>query len=476
MRRPLLRLVAALSLATLGTAACGDSPTTGGEQTTREQAQIGFSLNLAGIPVNTLVVQVTASDISTPLAFNIPVSNGTATGSISVPPGLARTITVRAFDAQGTLTHQGSATVDVRPGANVNVTIAMTPQAGHVPITINMGSMVVSIARVGTPPSGGNVVGDTVRLRGTVTYANGTPVAGAQVRWATLNPAIATVDSLGLVTGRAQGATEIVATYNGYGAVQSVSFVVADGTNGTTDRTPPRLLDFTVSPDTANMASSNAIEVTFAATASDAMAYYAMSVLLTSPDGQTSRDCYYSNNPQPGTSTRSCSVVLSRYGQAGRWTIGDLTISDSRGNSRTFTGAELAAAGYDSGVTVTNTSTDTGAPVLQGASFTPDSITPGSGYSQATIRIVATDALSGVERVEVSGSNDEGTFGFGGGGSVQVGPDVWESYLMIDSQYPPAGVIRINFVRITDRAGNITFVGPEQLEAMGMRATLTIVR
>lgn len=469
-----------LSLAAFGATAC-DSPTTGGGPGTEvpgEQAQIGFALNLSGLPVTTLTVQVTANDINTPLVYNVPVVNGTATGNITVPAGHARVITVRAYDEQGTITHEGSSTVQqVRPGSNVSVTITLVPRAGNVPITINMGSLVMTVSRVRTPSSGGDLVGDSIRFRAVVTHPDGTLVSGAAVRWASVNPSIASVDSTGLVTAKAQGSTEIVATYSGYGASQTLTFVLADGTNGTADRTAPRLVGFGVTPDSANMASSSTVDVSFAVTAEDAgRGFYAMSVVLQSPDGSTTRDCYENGNPVPGRTTRTCAVTLSRYGQAGRWTVRELSIADNLGNGRTFTAAELAAAGYDSGVTVTGTQTDTQAPELLAVEFTPDSITPGSGYSYATIRITAADALAGVESVEVSGRSDDGYYGFGGGGSRQVGPTTWESYLAVDSQYPPSGIIRLESVRLTDRAGNVLFLNAEQLEARGMRATLTIIR
>lgn len=479
MRRPLLRLLAVLSLAAFGAAAC-DSPTpgTGPGEKPVEEAQIGFALNLSGLPVTTLTVQVTAADIQAPLVFNVPVVNGTATGNITVPAGLARVITVRAYDVNGTLTHEGTSSTNVSPGANVSVTITLVPRAGNVPITINMGSMVMTVARVTAATPGGDLVGDTIRFRATVTHPNGTPVSGAQVRWASVNPAVATVDSTGLVTAKVAGSTEIVATYGGFGASQTLTFVLADGTGGTVDRTAPRLISVNASPDTANMASAPTVDVTFSVTASDAgRGFYAMSVVLQSPDGTRTRECDQNGYPAPGTVTRSCTLTLSRYGPSGRWTVRELTIGDNLGNARYFTAEALAAAGYDNGVTVLNTSTDTQMPELLATEFTPDSITPGSGYSQATIRITASDALSGIERVEVAGRNDEGTFGFGGGGgSIQVGPNTWESYLLVDSQYPPAGVIRLDMVRLTDRAGNVVTITAQELQARGMRATLTVIR
>jgi hypothetical protein len=479
MRRPFLRLLAVLALATFGTAACSDTPTGGSGAEKGPEAQIGFSVNLSGMSVNMLVVEVTAADITTPLAFNIPVNDGTAAGSLTVPAGTARTITVRAYDAQGALTHEGASTVDVRPGQNVNVPITLVPRAGHVPISINFGSVVVSVARARTAPAGGDLVGDTMRLNGSATYADGSAVPGARLSWATLNPAVATVDSLGLVTARAAGSTQIVATYGGYGASLPVTIVLADGTGGTVDRTIPKLISFTVNPDTADMNGHATREVTFSATAEDAGGYYYMSVFLHSPDGQMTKECSFSKNPEPGRFTLSCGITVSHYSQAGRWSVSELVIYDARGNGRSFTPAELASGGHDNGVTLVNTGTDVTPPTLQAATFQEDTIYAGNGYSQATIQISTTDSQAGIEKVEVGGSNEEGTFGFGGpggSGSIEAYPGVWQSYLGIDADDPPAGTIRLDWVRITDRAGNVTELGPDQLDALGMRAKLVIIR
>lgn len=50
--------------------------------------------------VAVVVVEVTAPDIETPLAFNLDVVDGTASGTITVPAGSDRTITVTASDLE----------------------------------------------------------------------------------------------------------------------------------------------------------------------------------------------------------------------------------------------------------------------------------------------------------------------------------------------------------------------------------------
>ncbi|HST61548.1 MAG TPA: Ig-like domain-containing protein, partial [Longimicrobium sp.] len=370
--------------------------------------------------------------------------------------------------------------VDVRAGQNVNVPINMVPRAGHVPISINIGSIVVGVTRARPMPAGGDLVGDTTRLVASVTYPNGAAVPGAKVSWATLNPAIAMVDSLGLVTSRTQGSTRIVATYAGFGASIDLTFVVADGTGGSPDRTPPQLTGFDASMDSVDMAfpsppeSENTQSVTFSMTAMDAVGVYAFSVSLRSPDGQTSKQCFSSTSGTPGSTTLYCSIALSRYGQAGRWTVEDLSIGDIRGNGRNFTAAELAAAGFDSGVIVYNTAVDNIAPVLDSIQFTPDTIYPDQGQRWLTVRAYVTDTQAGVDEISFGAMGLEpGGFGFGGQ-MMRAGPGVYEATLDVSSW--PAGRVAITSVFIRDRANNLTYLNEADLDAQGISALLTLIR
>jgi collagenase-like protein with putative collagen-binding domain/uncharacterized protein DUF6298/Big-like domain-containing protein len=169
---------------------------------------------LTGTTVATVVVEVTAPDIPTPLVFNIRTVNGVAAGAISVPSGSNRTITLNAYDAGGVETHTGSVTVSIQPGANPAISIVLTPLTGNVPITVTLGSFSVTVG----PAAATLAPGDTVRLTATVLDANSNPVTG-QVAWATLSPLVATVVSTGQQTGRVTaaglGQTTVIAVYAG---------------------------------------------------------------------------------------------------------------------------------------------------------------------------------------------------------------------------------------------------------------------
>jgi hypothetical protein len=177
---------------------------TGGEATLNIRADV------SGTSVATVVVDVTAPDIPTVLVFNIPVVNGVALGTITVPAGSNRTISVRAFDAAGVETHSGSITMTVQPGGDPTLSMVLQPLTGDVPINVTLGSILVAVA----PSLDSLVIGDTVRLTASMTDWNGNPTAGT-VSWATNNPGVAFVDNGGLVTAFGAGTTTISATFQG---------------------------------------------------------------------------------------------------------------------------------------------------------------------------------------------------------------------------------------------------------------------
>lgn len=206
--RKLSGLLAAALVLLLG--ACTDGIT--GSDDGRTSA-IRVTANTSGTPIETLVVRVTAADITTPLVFNLTTQNGVATGTIKVPPGTARTFTVQAFDSGGNVTHEGSATIDVNAGNNnPPLNISLAPRSGHVPVTVTFGA-----ASVIVDPASATVLDDsTIQLTAYVIDAQGDTM-NVTVDWATANPARATVSSTGMVTAVDTGTVEIHATYEGLG-------------------------------------------------------------------------------------------------------------------------------------------------------------------------------------------------------------------------------------------------------------------
>lgn len=346
MRSSLVRLLPLLLAGALS-AACGDAPTDplGAAPT----AELGFSLNLSGTDVRLMVVEVTAPDITQPLVYDINVNNGTASGRIEVPAGVGRTIHVRAYDYDRVQTHEGSATLDVKPGSNPPVTVTLTPAAGRVPINVNFGSLVVSVRAVDGPntPTGEYTIGAQARFEAVVTRADGTPVPGAAVRWASLNPGVASVGADGMVTMRNAGITEIAATYNGYGASMPVTVTPR------TDFAAPTLTALSFDRTTlAAPASGNTLVHLMIHATDDLSGIASMWVEIRGvAQPWTGWNCAPAEPASPGV--YDCSVPVYSTQPADDYIVSFAQFTDAAGNTVSYTKADLAARGIAPRLTVT---------------------------------------------------------------------------------------------------------------------------
>jgi Bacterial Ig-like domain (group 2) len=182
------------------------------------QATMHLTADVSGTTVARIVVEVTAPDIVTPLVFNITITGGAVSGTITVPSGSDRTITMRAYDAGGVETHSGSVTIAVQPATNPTIAVVLVPLTGNVPINATLGSLTVSV----TPSVRSLSVGDTATLTAVIKDANGNPAVGT-VAWATRNPGVAVVDTNGLVKATGVGSTSVSATFSGATGVVAVT-------------------------------------------------------------------------------------------------------------------------------------------------------------------------------------------------------------------------------------------------------------
>lgn len=195
---------------------CADSPV--GDQSAT--GEIPILADLSDLHVSGLVVEVTADDIPDPLVFNLPIILGVGTGTISVPAGPGRKITVTGLSATTTQpTHRGSTIVDVVEGVNPPISIALIPLTGDLPIEITGDGLIVTL----DPPSGTIDAGDVIQFTASVTDSGGTS-QNVFVSWGSTNPLVAIVDADGLVTGVGEGTAEIVA--NAGGAAKAALVIV----------------------------------------------------------------------------------------------------------------------------------------------------------------------------------------------------------------------------------------------------------
>jgi Bacterial Ig-like domain (group 2) len=345
MRSSLFRLLPLLLAGALA-AACGDAPTD--TPTDAHTAQLGFSVNVSGTDVRRMVVDVTAPDISQPLVYNVDVVDGVVSGRIDVPPGPARTIRVRAYDVALVQTHEGSTTTDVRPGSNQPVTVTLTPAAGRVPLAVGFGSVVVTVRAVDGPnaPTGEYIAGTSARFEATVATADGTPIPHAVVRWASLNPSIASIGDDGVATALAAGGTQVVATWNGHGSAIGINVTEK------TDFVAPTLQSLSFDSATITVTPGWARNLRLRAGVQDDASGIAETMVqirgTTNPGNGW--NCYPLFSASLGTYT--CNITVASWTLADTYEVTRVEVTDNAGNRATFTKADLAARGIAPRVTV----------------------------------------------------------------------------------------------------------------------------
>ena len=211
------RVVLSTLALTLVVAACSDQSNPAQPDTEPQMAVVPVSV-AAAPAISTLTITVSASDIASDLVFNVTMTNGEATDTITIPAGSDRTITVRGYDASNIETHRGSKTVNLTEGVNPQLTVVLEGLTGDQPLVVALGETTVTVS----PETATVSVGGTTQLSAVVTDEAGDTLA-VSVRWASTHPAVATVDDAGLVSGVSVGSASIIATYGGVGASAAVT-------------------------------------------------------------------------------------------------------------------------------------------------------------------------------------------------------------------------------------------------------------
>src|SRR5438128_3140264 len=115
----------------------------------------------------------------------------------------------------------------VAPGA-VTITATSEGQTGSAAVMVNS----VPVASVSVSPvSAGIEVGQPAHFTATPLEADGTPLSGRSITWASSAPAVAAVSTGGLVTGVAAGTATITATSEGQGGSAAITVTVPASTS-----------------------------------------------------------------------------------------------------------------------------------------------------------------------------------------------------------------------------------------------------
>lgn len=200
--------IAASALFALAIAGCE-----GPGVTRPETGTLSVQVSVASPSISTLTLEVTGPGIATPLTANLTLSGTTATTTLEVPAGSDRRFVVRGYDAAGLLVYQGEKTSAVQSGQALSLAVTLSALTSAATVTVTVGGVTVTL----TPGAASLPVGGTTQ-HAAAASDSGTPVANAQISWASTVPTIASVSSTGMVTAHAPGTARIVATFRGVAA------------------------------------------------------------------------------------------------------------------------------------------------------------------------------------------------------------------------------------------------------------------
>jgi uncharacterized protein YjdB len=202
---------------------------------------------VSGVAVGSATLTATSEGINgtaTVTVSAVPVSSVTVTpASASAVAGLTVQLTATPKDANGNpltgrvvtwatssaavATVNGSGLVTAKAAGSATITATSEGKSGTATVTVTA----VPVASVTVSPvSPSVVVGQTVQLTATPKDANGNPLTGRVVTWATSDAAVATVSGSGLVTGKAAGSATITATSEGQSGTATVTVTAVPGT------------------------------------------------------------------------------------------------------------------------------------------------------------------------------------------------------------------------------------------------------
>src|SRR5437773_6683281 len=193
------------------------------------------------------------------------------------------------------------------------------------------------VASVSVAPAAASVqVSGTVQLTATPKDANGTPLSGRTVTWASSNTSVASVTGSGLVTGAAAGSATITATSEGHSGTASItvanvpvaSVSVSPATaslqvNGAVQlvATPKDANGIPLSGRPVSWSSSNTSVATVSSSGVVTGAAAGAATITATSEGQSGSATVTVQAPQPGCSTSSLAWLNSPFtAQAGSFT------------------------------------------------------------------------------------------------------------------------------------------------------------
>ncbi len=252
---------------------------------------------VAVVPVSSVTVSPASTTLQVGQTVQLTATPKDANGN----PLTGRTVTwsssnpsVASVDGSGLVTGGGTA-------GSATITATSEGQSGTSSITVS--SVPVPVSSVTVSPASASVsAGQTVQLTATPKDANGNPLSGRVVTWASNNTSVATVNGTGLVSGVAAGSAPITATSEGQSGTASITVTVP-------------VASVTVSPASASVPAGQTAQLT--ATPKDAAGNPLSGRVITWASSNTSVATVSSSGLVTGKVAGSATITATSEGQSG---------------------------------------------------------------------------------------------------------------------------------------------------------------
>ena len=256
-------------------------------------------------PAPVASVAVIPAAVSAVVGANVQLAAVTKDAAGNTLPG--RVVTW-STNASAIATVSSSGVVSAVAAGSASITAASEGKSASSAVTIT--ALAAPVASVSVTPASASVqIGQTLQLTATPKDANGSTLGGRAITWASSNPAAATVNSSGLVTGTGLGTATITATSEGQ-----------SGTSTITMTSPPApVASVEVTPGSASIINGQNVQLT--ATPKDASGAPLSGRTVTWSTSNTGIATVSTNGLVTGRGIGSATITATSEGKSGTATI-----------------------------------------------------------------------------------------------------------------------------------------------------------
>ncbi|HEV2750218.1 MAG TPA: Ig-like domain-containing protein [Gemmatimonadales bacterium] len=248
------------------------------------------------VPVASVTVTPATASLTVGQTVQLTATPKDANGN----PLTGRVITWQSSD--NTIASVSSSGLVTGVGAGGPVTITATSEGQSGTATVNVS--LAPVASVTVSPSSANIaITGTVQLTATPKDANGNPLSGRAISWASSNTNVATVNTSGLVTGVTAGSVTITATSEGQSGTATITVAGAP------------VASVTVTPASASVQAGQTVQLT--ATLKDANGNILTGRTVTWSSNTTTVATVSSSGLVTTTVAGSATITATSEGQSG---------------------------------------------------------------------------------------------------------------------------------------------------------------